>query len=119
MRIDLPNPEYKLRPGMYVNVELGMSMGDGLTIPVSAVMPTGRRTLVFIDKGEGRLEPRFVQLGRKYGEFYEVLEGLKTGERVVASGNFLIDAESKVQGAIKSFEESPVEEAKKTSEAMK
>jgi Cu(I)/Ag(I) efflux system membrane fusion protein len=119
MRIDLPNPEYKLRPGMYVNVELGMSMGDGLTIPVSAVMPTGRRSLVFIDKGEGRLEPRFVQLGRKYGELYEVLEGLKTGERVVASANFLIDAESKVQGAIKSFEEPPVEEAMKVPEGVK
>ncbi len=51
MRIDLPNPELKLRPGMYVDVELGMDMGEGLTIPVSAVMPTGRRTLVFIDKG--------------------------------------------------------------------
>ena len=53
MRIDLPNPERKLRPGMYLNIELAMDMGEGLTIPVSAVMPTGLRTLVFVDKEEG------------------------------------------------------------------
>jgi Cu(I)/Ag(I) efflux system membrane fusion protein len=104
-RIDIPNADFKLRPGMYVNIEVAMEMGEGLTIPVSAVMPTGTRTLVFVDKGEGKLEPRQVQLGRKYAELYEVLEGVEEGERVVASANFLIDAESKVQGAVKSFEE--------------
>jgi len=112
VRIDIPNPASKLRPGMYVNVELAMDMGEGLTIPVSAAMPTGSRTLVFVDKGEGRLEPRPIQLGRKYGDIYEVLGGLHDGERVVASANFLIDAESKVQGAVKTFEESSKEEAK-------
>ena len=105
VRVDIPNPDFKLRPGMYVNIELAMDMGEALTIPVSAVMPTGSRTLVFVDKGAGKLEPRPVQLGKKYGEIYEVLDGLKAGERVVASANFLIDAESKVQGAVKSFEE--------------
>ena len=105
VRVDVPNPDFKLRPGMYVNIELAMDMGEGLTIPVSAVMPTGSRTLVFVDKGGGKLEPRLVQLGKKYGDIYEVLDGLKDGERVVASANFLIDAESKVQGAVKSFEE--------------
>ena len=105
VRVDIPNADFKLRPGMYVNIELAMDMGEGLTIPVSAVMPTGSRSLVFVDKGEGRLEPRPVQLGRKYGELYEVLDGMKEGDRVVASANFLIDAESKVQGAVKSFEE--------------
>jgi RND family efflux transporter MFP subunit len=105
VRVDIPNADFKLRPGMYVNMELAMDMGEGLTIPVSAVMPTGSRTLVFVDKSEGKLEPRLVQLGKKYGDIYEVLDGLKDGERVVASANFLIDAESKVQGAVKSFEE--------------
>jgi len=104
VRVDIPNPDFKLRPGMYVNIELAMDMGEGLTIPVSAVMPTGQRTLVFVDKGAGKLEPRAVQLGRKFGDIYEVLDGIKEGERVVASANFLIDAESKVQGAVKSFE---------------
>ena len=105
VRIDIPNPDAKLRPGMYVNIELAMDMGEGLTIPVSAVMPTGSRSLVFIDKGEGKIEPRFIQLGGRFGESYEVRDGLKEGERVVASANFLIDAESKVQGAVKTFQE--------------
>jgi Cu(I)/Ag(I) efflux system membrane fusion protein len=82
-----------------------MDMGEGLIIPVSAIMPTGLRSYVFVDKKEGKLEPRLVQLGQKYGEFYEVQSGLAEGERVVTSANFLIDAESKVQGALKGFGE--------------
>src|SRR6184192_4289425 len=107
VRIDIPNPDFKLRPGMYVNTELGMDMGEGLTIPVNAVMPTGTRSVVFINRGEGKLEPRIVQIGGKYGDVYAVNSGLKEGERVVASANFLIDAESKIQGALKDFEETP------------
>jgi len=107
VRIDIPNPDFKLRPAMYVNSELAMDMGEGLTIPVSAVMPTGTRSVVFINKGEGKLEPRIVQLGSKYGDSYEVRDGLREGEQVVASANFLIDAESKVQQALTEFEPSP------------
>ena len=107
VRIDIPNPDFKLRPGMYVNAELEMDMGAALTIPGSAVMPTGTRSVAFVDKGEGKLEPRIVQLGTKYGDIYEVKSGLQENERVVASANFLIDAESKVQGALKAFEETP------------
>src|SRR5438094_567700 len=107
VRIDIPNPDCTLRPAMYVNAELAMDMGEGLTIPVSAVMPTGTRNVVFINRGEGKLEPRIVQLGSKYGDSYEVQDGLREGEQVVASANFLIDAESKVQQAVKDFESSP------------
>src|SRR5437764_1655935 len=107
VRIDIPNPDFKLRPSMYVNAELGMEMGEGLTIPVSAVMPTGTRNVVFINKGEGKLEARIVQLGSKYGDAYEVKDGLREGEQVIASANFLIDAESKVQQAVKDLEPSP------------
>jgi len=82
-----------------------MDMGQALTVPVSAVMPTGTRNVVFVDKGEGKLEPRIVELGTKYGDIYEVKSGVKENERVVASANFLIDAESKVQGALKGFED--------------
>jgi Cu(I)/Ag(I) efflux system membrane fusion protein len=82
-----------------------MNMSQALTIPVSAIMPTGTRSIVFVDKGEGKLEPRIVQLGPKYGDIYEVKSGLQENERVVSSANFLIDAESKVQGALKGFEE--------------
>jgi RND family efflux transporter MFP subunit len=105
VRINIANPDFKLRPGMYVNAELAMDMGQALTIPVSAVMPTGTRNVVFVDRGEGKLQPRIVELGTKYGEIYDVKSGLKENERVVASANFLIDAESKVQGALKGFEE--------------
>jgi membrane fusion protein, copper/silver efflux system len=111
VRIDIPNADFKLRPGMYVNAELGMDMGEALTVPVSAVMPTGERNVVFVDKGEGKLEPRIVQLGAKYGDIYEVQSGLQEGERVVSSANFLIDAESKVQGALKDFEQEKPKEA--------
>jgi len=107
VRIDIPNPDFKLRPAMYVNAELAMDMGEGLTIPVSAVMPTGTRNVAFVDKGGGKLEPRIIQLGSKYADLYEVQSGLVENERVVASANFLIDAESKVQGALNEFEPSP------------
>jgi len=102
-RIDVENPDLKLRPDMYVDVELKMDMGEGVAVPVPAVLPTGTRNIVFVDKGEGKLEPRFVELGRKYGDLYEVKSGLIETERVVTSANFLIDAEAKVQGALKSW----------------
>jgi Cu(I)/Ag(I) efflux system membrane fusion protein len=104
VRIDISNADLRLRPGMYANAKLTIEKGEGLTIPVSAVMPTGERALVFVDKGEGRLEPRFIDLGGTFDDRYEVNGGLREGERVVASANFLIDAESQVEGAVKSFE---------------
>ena len=103
VRIDVENADLKLRPDMYVDVELQMDMGEGVAVPVPAVLPTGKRNVVFVDKGEGKLEPRFVELGRKYGDFYEVKSGLNETDRVVTSANFLIDAEAKVQGALKSW----------------
>jgi Cu(I)/Ag(I) efflux system membrane fusion protein len=102
-RVDLPNPGLKLRPEMYVNAELHVDFGPQLSVPIGAVLPTGERNYVFVDKGSGNLEPRVVELGRKCGEFYAIHKGLAIGERVVDSANFLIDAEAKVQGAIKSW----------------
>ena len=101
VRIDVENPNFKLQPNMYVDAELTTDMGEGIAVPVSAVLPTGKRNVVFVSRGEGQLEPRFLELGRKFGEFFEVKAGLQVGERVVTSGNFLIDAEAKVQGALK------------------
>jgi Cu(I)/Ag(I) efflux system membrane fusion protein len=103
VRIDVDNPDFKLQPDMYVDVNLPMDMGQGLAVPVGAILPTGLRNITFVDKGEGKLEPRFVELGRKYGDFYEVKSGLKENERVVNSANFLIDAEAQVQGVLKSW----------------
>ena len=101
VRIDVENRILELRPDMYVDVELASEIHKGLAVPASAILPTGLHSITFVSKGEGRLEPRFVELGRKYGDFYEVKSGLKENERVVASGNFLIDAEAQVQGALK------------------
>ena len=103
VRIDVENAELKLRPDMYVDVDVTMDMGEGVAVPVPAVLPTGRLNIVFVDKGAGRLEPRYIELGRKYGGYYEVKSGLAETERVVTSANFLIDAEAKVQGALKSW----------------
>jgi len=103
VRIDVENPELKLRPDMYVDVELTLDRGETLTVPANAVLPTGKHNIIFVDKGGGKLEPRFVELGGKFGDVYAIKSGLKEGERVVSSANFLIDAESKVQGALKSW----------------
>lgn len=105
VRVDLPNPDLQLRPGMYVNADLSVDLGEGLTIPINAVVPTGSRNIVFLDKGNGRLQPATVQLGSRVGEDYQVLSGLKEGDRVVASAIFLIDAESQVQGALEGFDQ--------------
>lgn len=103
VRFEVENADFKLRPDMYVDVALDLDFGEGLTIPVSAVMPTGQRNVVFVEKGEGRLEPRFVELAGKFGTNFAVRSNLKDGEHVVSSANFLIDAEAKVQGALKSW----------------
>jgi Cu(I)/Ag(I) efflux system membrane fusion protein len=102
-RVDLANPGFKLRPEMYVNAELRVDFGPGLAVPVSAVLPTGERNYVFVDKGAGNLEPRVVELGRQGGGFYAVRKGLAAGERVAGSAIFLIDAEAKVQGALSAW----------------
>ncbi len=102
-RIDVENAAGRLRPGAYVDVTLTLDAGEGLTVPVEAVLPTGEHNVAFVDRGFGRLEPRFVELGGKFGDRYQVTAGLRAGERVVNSANFLVDAESKVQGALKSW----------------
>jgi RND family efflux transporter MFP subunit len=103
VRIDIENPDLKLRPEMFVDVGLNIDAGERLAVPVNAVLPTGEHNIVFVDKGQGELQPRFVELGQQYGDYYEIKSGLNEGERVVASGNFLIDAESQIQGALKSW----------------
>jgi Cu(I)/Ag(I) efflux system membrane fusion protein len=103
-RIDVPNVNLALRPGMFVDATFSVDGGTRLAVPLEAIMPTGSRNLAFLDKGEGKLEPRSVKLGGKFGDYYEVTGDLAAGERVVNSANFLIDAESKVQGALRDFD---------------
>jgi membrane fusion protein, copper/silver efflux system len=103
VRLVFRNPGLKLTPGMFVNVSLRISLGRHIAIPASGVFHTGTRNVVFIDHGGGYLAPRDVVLGPRAGDDYAVLKGLKAGERVVTSANFLIDSESQLQAALGSF----------------
>jgi Cu(I)/Ag(I) efflux system membrane fusion protein len=99
VRMEFPNPEGKLKPGMYGTVEIKTTAGKKLAIPQEAVLDSGTRKLVFVDKGQGMYEPREVQLGNKVDRFYPILSGLNPGDRVVTSATFLIDSESKLMAA--------------------
>lgn len=96
-RIEVPNPDGLLTLQMYVDAAIRADIGRKLALPSSALIDTGTRKIVFIDLGNGRLEPREVQVGRQAEGFYEVLSGLKEGEKIVTSANFLIDSESKLK----------------------
>jgi len=99
VRLELPNPGLKLKPGMYGNVTVQTDAVNTLVVPKEAVLETGLRQLVYLDRGQGRYEPASVKLGRRSQDDVEVLEGLKEGDRIVTSANFLLDAESKLTSA--------------------
>src|SRR3979411_1347246 len=106
VRIELPNPDGLLRPDMYVDAEINTGSPDPvLSVPDSAILDTGTRQAVFVDKGDGRFEPRDVKLGRRGGGYVEVRDGVAENERVVVSANFLVDAESNLKAALKGFSE--------------
>ena len=106
IRIEVPNPDEVLRPEMYVDAEIETGTpGAVLTVPESAVLDSGTRQAVLVDKGEGRFEPREVRLGRHGGGYVEITDGVSEGEAVVTSANFLIDAESNLKAALKGFAE--------------
>jgi Cu(I)/Ag(I) efflux system membrane fusion protein len=98
VRIELPNPGLKLRPGMFVDVQFGGLAHPALTVPSEAVIRTGRRTLVMLAEAGGRFRPAEIQVGREAGGRTEVLSGLAEGEKVVASGQFLLDSEASLAG---------------------
>jgi membrane fusion protein, copper/silver efflux system len=99
VRFELANSDGVLRPEMYGDVELRVPLGERLVVPANAILDAGRRQIVFVDGGNGRLVPRDVRIGYRLDDVTEVKEGLSAGERVVTSGNFLVDSESKLQGA--------------------
>jgi len=99
-RLEFPNPNLELKPGMYADVEIKVPMGEEqLVIPEQAALDTGTRKVVFVKEGEGRFVPREVALGPRAAGYYPVLGGLTEGEQVVSSPNFLIDSESRFQAA--------------------
>ncbi len=99
-RLEIPNPELLLRPGMYGDASLYYSIGEKLAIPIDAVMFSGRRTYAFKDGGDGRLIPTEITVGTRGDGWYEVLAGLKEGDRIVVSANFLVDSESSLKAAL-------------------
>ncbi|MBN8945087.1 MAG: efflux RND transporter periplasmic adaptor subunit [Rhizobiales bacterium] len=106
VRIELPNADTALLPEMYVDAEINIGNPQPvLAIPESAVIDSGNRQVVFVDKGEGRFEPREVKLGARADGYVEVREGVTNDEPVVVAANFLIDAESNLRAALKGFTE--------------
>ncbi len=101
VRFTIANPGNKLKPQMYTNVEVKINLGKKLIIPNDAVLDSGKRQVVYVDKGEGNFEPREVSIGIRADGMVEVTKGLKAGERVASSANFLIDSEAKLKGVVK------------------
>lgn len=100
VRFALANPGEKLKPNMYANVELKIPLGTRLAVPRDAVIESGERQLIFIHHGGGKLEWRLVKLGVSAGDLVEVVEGLKEGDHIITSANFLIDSESQLKAAV-------------------
>jgi RND family efflux transporter MFP subunit len=103
VRVVFSNPGLQLKPGMFVNVILKAPMGSQLVVPATGVLQSGTREIAFVQRGDGYIEPREVQLGSRVGDDFIVLKGLKAGEQIVTSANFLIDSESQLQAAPGSF----------------
>jgi Cu(I)/Ag(I) efflux system membrane fusion protein len=104
VRIQFDNPGYVLKPEMYGEVELRLAGRRMLTVPQEAVLNSGTRQVVFLDRGNGYFEPREVRIGEQADGRIEILSGLAAGERIVTSGNFLIDSESQMQAALNDTE---------------
>ena len=103
VRLVFPNPGLKLRPGMYVNVKVNLPLGRQLSVPASAAFHSGTRNLLFLSRGGGQIEPREVEFGPQVGDNIVVLKGVKRGDEIVTSANFLIDSEAQLQAAAGAF----------------
>jgi Cu(I)/Ag(I) efflux system membrane fusion protein len=119
IRVELPNPGERLRPEMYVDGEIETGTPDPvLAVPESAILDDGAHQVVLLEKGEGRFEPREVKLGHRGGGYVEIADGVVEGEAVVTSANFLIDAESNLNAALKGFAASNGVSAKEPASGM-
>jgi len=103
VRLVFPNPGLKLRPGMYVNVSVKLPMGKQVVVPDAAVFHSGTKNLVFVYSGDGNIEPREILVGTRVGDQIVISKGLKAGEQIVTSANFLIDSEAQLQAAAGAF----------------
>ncbi|MGH7629017.1 MAG: efflux RND transporter periplasmic adaptor subunit [Gemmatimonadales bacterium] len=99
-RIEVPNPDGTLRPGMFAMAELSPAASERLSVPITAVLPTGTRELVFVNRGDGAFVPREVQTGARGDSLVEIVGGLKAGDEVVASATYLLDSETNLGSAM-------------------
>jgi RND family efflux transporter MFP subunit len=99
VRLEVANPGLKLKPGMFVNVAMKANLGRQLVVPASAIFESGLRRVAFLDRGNGNLEPREVEVGARVGDNFVVTKGLEVHQRIVTSANFLVDSESQLQAA--------------------
>jgi Cu(I)/Ag(I) efflux system membrane fusion protein len=97
VRAEIPNQQGQLKPEMFANVSIKIPLGERLAVPSDAVFDTGERQLVFVEIAEGEFDPREVKVGRLADGFYEILSGLRPGEKIVTQANFLLDSESKLR----------------------
>ena len=100
VRIEFPNPDYRLKPDMYANVEFHVDFARQLYVPQEAVLDSGTEQIVFVAREDSTFQPRRIRTGGRVSNHYIVLEGLQRGEKVVTSGNFLIDSESQLKSAL-------------------
>lgn len=104
VRLEVANPRHLLRPEMFVDVEFPLNLPPSLTVPAEAVLDTGMQKTVFVDRGAGVFEPRRVETGWRMDNRVEIVKGLMDGERIVVSGNFLIDSETRLQGLASGYQ---------------
>ncbi|MFZ2949178.1 MAG: efflux RND transporter periplasmic adaptor subunit [Desulfuromonadaceae bacterium] len=97
-RVEMPNPGMKLKPDMFVNAIIKVPLGSAIVVPVTAVMDTGKRQVVWVETSPGMFEPRDVQAGQQTDDRIQILSGLKSGDKVAVSGGYLIDSESQLKG---------------------
>jgi membrane fusion protein, copper/silver efflux system len=99
VRLEMDNPGLALRPDMFVDVALGIEFPSSVAVPVDAVLDSGLRKTVFVDRGEGNFEPRQVETGWRFDDRVQIVRGLEAGERIVTSANFFLDSETRMQQA--------------------
>jgi Cu(I)/Ag(I) efflux system membrane fusion protein len=97
LRLEAENPDYLLRPDMFVDVDLPITLPPAIAVPVEAVLDSGREKIVFVERGTGIFEARVVRTGRRFGRRVEIVDGLIPGERIAVSGAFLLKSESRMR----------------------
>ena len=106
VRLEADNPGFRLRPDMLVDVALQVNLPESLAVPIDAVIDSGLKKTVFVEQAPGQFEPREVQTGRRLGERVEIVKGLAHGERIVTSGTFFLDSESRMKLAMERMQAS-------------